>query len=195
MKKTHKLYPVLGKRRPYIKRGRETCIILHLSARSRGCKQVERGSCWVRPLHLVISDRIGLNPTIHLLKRALDWDGPRWPRLEPRSHDAIYRTKGSLERLTLVPHPKTLIPQRPHRLSVGITGNATTFSGSDPDACWFFAGQRYEDNNYDNPPTATTQVCFPIPLSRSDLLVIEVLLPVTDWYSRGLGIDPRHHRI
>jgi hypothetical protein len=34
-------------------------------------------SCWVCPLQLVISDRIGLNPTIYLLKRALDWEGPR----------------------------------------------------------------------------------------------------------------------
>jgi hypothetical protein len=38
----------------------------------------------VCPLHLVISDRIGLNPTIHLLRKCLDggtrkdeegWDG------------------------------------------------------------------------------------------------------------------------
>jgi hypothetical protein len=33
--------------------------------------------CWVCPLQLVISDRIGLNPTIYLFKWALDWEGPR----------------------------------------------------------------------------------------------------------------------
>jgi hypothetical protein len=40
----------------------------------------------------------------------------------------------------------------------------------------------------------TTKVCFPVPLSRSDLHVIKVLLSVTDWYSRDLGIDPRQYR-
>jgi hypothetical protein len=34
-----------------------------------------------------------------------------------------------------------------------------------------------------------TKVCFPIPLSRTDLLIIEDF-PVTYWYSRGLGVDP-----
>jgi MFS transporter, SP family, ERD6-like sugar transporter len=33
--------------------------------------------CWVCPLQLVNSDRIGLNPTIYLFKWALDWEGPR----------------------------------------------------------------------------------------------------------------------
>jgi hypothetical protein len=35
-----------------------------------------------------------------------------------------------------------------------------------------------------------------IPLSRSELLVIKIILPVpvTDWFSRDLGIDPRQHR-
>jgi hypothetical protein len=28
--------------------------------------------------------------------------------------------------------------------------------------------------------TTTTKVCFPIPLSRTDLLVIEVFIPVMD---------------
>ena len=35
---------VSGKRRPYVQGGEKTCIILHLSAHSRGYKQVERGS-------------------------------------------------------------------------------------------------------------------------------------------------------
>jgi hypothetical protein len=35
-----------------------------------------------------------------------------------------------------------------------------------------------------------------IPLSRSELLVIKIILPVpvTDWFSRDLGIDPRQYR-
>jgi hypothetical protein len=52
----------------------------------------------------------------------------------PQTHDAIYRTKRSQERLTLVPHPKTLVRRGPHRLGVEVHGNATTYSGSDPDA-------------------------------------------------------------
>jgi hypothetical protein len=69
-----------------------------------------------------------------------------------------------------------------------VSRNVTTYSGSDLDACCFSAGRRYEDSNSNN------KVFFPIPLSRLDLLVIEVLLPVTDWYSRDLGIDPMHFR-
>jgi len=34
-KKKHKVYPGSGKRRPYVQRGEETCIILHLSACGR----------------------------------------------------------------------------------------------------------------------------------------------------------------
>jgi hypothetical protein len=40
----HKIYPDLDKRRPYIQPERGDCIILHLSARSSGYKQVERVS-------------------------------------------------------------------------------------------------------------------------------------------------------
>jgi hypothetical protein len=47
---------------------------------------------------------------------------------------------------------------------------------------------QYEDSNSNN------KVCLPIPLGRSDLLVIEVLISATDWYSRDLGIDPRQYR-
>jgi hypothetical protein len=66
-------------------------------------------------------------------------------------------------------------------------------SSSDTNACCSSAVQQNEDYNRDNSPTTTTtKVCFPIPLSRTDLLVIEFFLPVTDWYSRDLEIDPRH---
>jgi hypothetical protein len=40
----------------------------------------------------------------------------------------------------------------------------------------------------------TTKVCFSVPLNRSDLHVIKVLLSVTDWYSRDLEIDPIQYR-
>jgi hypothetical protein len=49
-----------------------------------------------------------------------------------------------------------------------VSENATTYSGSDPDNSCFSAEQRYEDSNNNN------KMCFPIPISRSDLLVIEV---------------------
>jgi hypothetical protein len=49
----------------------------------------------------------------------------------PQTHDTIYRTKGSQERLMLVPRPKTLVPRDLHRLSVGVSGNATTYNSSD----------------------------------------------------------------
>jgi hypothetical protein len=42
--------------------------------------------------------------------------------------------------------------------------------------------------------TATIRCVFPIPLNRSDLLVIKILLPVTDLFSKDLGIDPRQYR-
>jgi hypothetical protein len=134
----------------------------------------------VCPLQPVNRDRIGLNPTIvpligPLIRRAhanLGWS--------PQTHDAIYRTKGSQERLTLVPRPKTLVPRGPHRLGVKVSENATTYSGSNLDVCCFSVGRRYEDSNSNN------KVCFPIPLNRSDLLVIEVSLPIMDWYSRDL---------
>ena len=110
------------------------------------CRE-QRGDCWVCPLQPVNRDWIGLNPTIvpligPLIGRAhanLGWS--------PQTHDAIYRTKGSQERLTLVPRPKTLVLRGPHRLGVGVFGNATTYSGSDPDACCFSAGRQYEDSN------------------------------------------------
>jgi len=35
------IYPGSGKRRPYVQRGREICIILHLSA----CTRVNTGGC------------------------------------------------------------------------------------------------------------------------------------------------------
>ena len=75
----------------------------------------------------------------------------------PQTHDAIYRTKGSQERLTLVPRPKTLVLRCPHRLGVGVFGNATTYSGSDPDVCCFSAGRRYEDSNSNK-----GKVCIPL---------------------------------
>uniref|UniRef100_A0A804RC31 Uncharacterized protein n=1 Tax=Zea mays TaxID=4577 RepID=A0A804RC31_MAIZE len=60
--------------------GRVRRHILHLRLRRalvpRLHKQV-RKCCWVCPLQLIISDRIGLNPTIYLFKWALDWEGPR----------------------------------------------------------------------------------------------------------------------
>ena len=120
------------------------------------CRE-QRGDCWVCPLQPVNRDRIGLNPTIvpligPLIGRAhanLGWS--------PRTHDAIYRTKGSQERLTLVPRPKTLVLRGPHRLGVGVFGNATTYSGSDPDACCFSAGRRYEDSNNNK-----GKVCIPL---------------------------------
>jgi hypothetical protein len=76
------------------------------------CRE-QRGDCWVCPLQPVNRDWIGLNPTIvpligPLIGRAhanLGWS--------PQTHDAIYWTKGSQERLTLVPRPKTLVPRGP----------------------------------------------------------------------------------
>jgi hypothetical protein len=114
----------------------------------------------VCPLQPVKRDWIVLNPTIvpligPLIGRAhanLGWS--------PQTHDAIYRTKGSQERLMLVPRPKTLVPRGPHRLDIGVSVNATTYSGSDLDACCFSAGLRYEDSHSNN------KVCFLIPLSR-----------------------------
>jgi hypothetical protein len=111
----------------------------------------------VCPLQPVNRDWIGLNPTIvsligPLIGRAhanLGWS--------PQTHDVIYRTKGSQERLTLVPRPKTLVLRGPHRLGVGVFGNATTYSGSDPDACCFSAGRRYEDSNNNK-----GKVCIPL---------------------------------
>jgi hypothetical protein len=90
-------------------------------------KLIGTRNCWVCPLQPFNRDWIGLNPTIvplirPLIGRAhanLDWS--------PQTHDAIYWTKGSQERLTLVPRP----PQRPHRLSVRVSGNATPCSSSD----------------------------------------------------------------
>jgi hypothetical protein len=69
--------------------------------------------CWVCPLQPVNRVWIGLNPTIvpligPLIGRAhanLGWS--------PQTHDAIYWTKRSQERLTLVPCPKTLVPRGP----------------------------------------------------------------------------------
>jgi hypothetical protein len=115
--------------------------------------------CWVCPLQPVNRDWIGLNPTIvpligPLIGRAhanLGWS--------PQTHDAIYRTKGSQEKLTLVPRPKTLVLIGPHRLGVGVFGNVTTYGGSDPDACCFSTGRRYEDSN-------NNKGVFPVPLSR-----------------------------
>jgi hypothetical protein len=74
-----------------------------------------------------------------------------------------------------------------------VFGNATTYSGSDPDACCFSAGRRYEDSNSNK---GNKGVYSSIPLSRSELLVIKIILPVpvTDWFSRDLGIDPRQYR-
>jgi hypothetical protein len=120
------------------------------------CRE-QRGDCWVCPLQPVNRDWIGLNLTIvpligPLIGRAhanLGWS--------PQTHDAIYRTKGSQERLTLVPRPKTLVLRCPHRLGVGVFGNATTYSGSDPDACCFSAGRRYEDSNSNK-----GKVCIPL---------------------------------
>jgi hypothetical protein len=40
----HKIYPCLGKRRPYFQRGGMRHIILQLGAHSRGYNLVERGS-------------------------------------------------------------------------------------------------------------------------------------------------------
>ena len=79
------------------------------------CRE-QRGDCWVCPLQPVNRDWIGLNPTIvpligPLIGRAhanLGWS--------PQTHDAIYKTKGSQERLTLVPRPKTLVLRGPHHL-------------------------------------------------------------------------------
>jgi hypothetical protein len=64
----------------------------------------------------------------------------------PDTRCYIYRTKGSQEKLTLVPRTKTLVLRGPHRLG-GVFGNTTTYSGSDPDACCFSAERRYEDSN------------------------------------------------
>jgi hypothetical protein len=122
------------------------------------CRE-QRGDCWVCPLQPVNRDWIGLNPTIvpligPLIGRAhanLGWS--------PQTHDAIYRTKGSQEKLTLVPRPKTLVLIGPHCLGVGVFGNATTYSSSDPDACCFSSGRRYEDSN-------NNKGVFPVPLGR-----------------------------
>jgi hypothetical protein len=162
------------------------------------CRE-QRGDCWVCPLQPVNSDRIGLNPTIvpligPLIGRAhanLGWS--------PQTHDTIYRTKGSQERLTLVPRPKTLAtrgPPSPKCRSVRKRYNPQQLGF---DVCCFSAGQQYEDSNYNSP--TTIKVCFPIPLSRTDLLVIKILppvadwfSPVVDWFSRDLGIDTRQYR-
>ena len=109
------------------------------------CRE-QRGDCWVCPLQPVSRDQIGLNPTIvpligPLIGRAhanLGWS--------PQTHDAIHRTKGSQERLTLVPRPKTLVPRGPHRLGVEVSENATTYSGSNLDVCCFSVGRQYEDS-------------------------------------------------
>jgi hypothetical protein len=71
-----------------------------------------------------------------------------------------------------------------------VSGNVITYSDSVPDAYCFSVGQQYEDSNSNN----NNKACFLISLSRSDLLVIEVLLSVTDWYSRDLGIDRMQYR-
>ena len=144
------------------------------------------------PLQPVNRDRIGLNPTIvpligPLIGRAhtnLGWS--------PQTHDAIYRTKGSQERLTLVPRPKNPSHQRPPSPKCRSVRKRCNPQQLGFDACCFSAGQQYEDGNCNYP--TKTKVCFPIPLSRSDLLVIKILLPVTDWFSKDLGIDPRQYR-
>jgi hypothetical protein len=55
---------------------------------NKECRE-QRGDCWVCPLQLVISDRIGLNPTIYLFKWALDWEGHANLGWSPEAHDAI----------------------------------------------------------------------------------------------------------
>jgi hypothetical protein len=138
------------------------------------CRE-QRGDCWVCPLQPVKETGLGLTqlsflligPLIGRAHANLGWS-PRHTTLYIYIYIYIYRTKGSQERLTLVPRPKTLVPRGPHRLVVGVSENATTYSGSDPDNSCFSAEQRYEDSNNNN------KMCFPIPISRSDLLVIEV---------------------
>ena len=94
------------------------------------CRE-QRGDCWVCPLQPVNRDWIGLNPTIVPLTGPLIGRAHANLGWSPQTHDAIYRTKGSQERLTLVPRPKTLVPRGPHRLSVGVSRNATTYSSLD----------------------------------------------------------------
>jgi hypothetical protein len=95
--------------RPGVKSGRTT----HRNGRPVSSRPSASSSCWVCPLQPVNRVWIGLNPTIvpligPLIGRAhanLGWS--------PQTHDAIYWTKGSQERLTLVPCPKTLVPRGP----------------------------------------------------------------------------------
>jgi hypothetical protein len=117
------------------------CCVLVVSYTWSTVHQCLGCTCWVCPLQPVNRDWIGLNPTIvpligPLIGRAhanLGWS--------PQTHDAIYKTKGSQERLTLVPRSKTLVLRGPHRLGIEVFGNETTYSSSDPDACCFSAGR------------------------------------------------------
>jgi len=47
MQEDTKIYPGSGKRRPYVQRGREVCIILHLSACTGVNTSLDRMECGV----------------------------------------------------------------------------------------------------------------------------------------------------
>jgi hypothetical protein len=81
-----------------------------------------------------------------------------------------------------------------------VSENATTYSGSNPDACCLSA----EQWNQDGMKTATTttlqqqqQRCVSRFLSVEQIYSSSRFyfqLRIADWYSRDLGIDPSHYR-
>jgi hypothetical protein len=126
-------------------------------------------------LQSVDIDWIGLNLTNRLFNGPLIGRSHTNLGWSPRAHDAIYKKLRGHKKANASTSPQNPNPDRgPHRLSIGVSESVTTHSGSDPDACCSFVGQQNDDNNSNNSPT-TMKVCFPIPLSSTDLLVIEAL--------------------